>query len=80
MEKGKMLQIDGMTCCVLSSQNIGGSEYIYVAEVYDDDITEKFFVYKVTPDREYEKITNSNDLKRILPIFIDAMNKDLEEE
>lgn len=73
-KQGMMINIDDIECCVLDTQVIGEKTYIYVAEIVDEDITENFYVYLVNSKNEFEKVTNSNDLKNILPIFIQSMS------
>ena len=75
LEIGKMIQLDGIECCVLSKQTIENIQYIYVAEMSDDDITGNFYVYKIENDN-IEKVINSDELKDILPIFIKSMSSD----
>ena len=75
--QGTMVNIEGMDCCVLDSQIINEVNYIYVAEIVDEDITNNFYVYKVVSEEKFEKITNSDELKKILPIFVESMEKNL---
>ena len=74
LKREMMIDIDGMECCILDVQDIDGRKYIYVSEIVDEDITGNFYVYEVV-NKEFEKITNSDDLKRILPIFIQSMSE-----
>ncbi len=78
LEIGKMIQLDGIECCVLSIQNIENMQYIYVAEMTDDDITDNFYVYRITD--KFEKVVDSDELKKVLPVFIQKMSADLEGE
>lgn len=73
---GTMIDLDGIECCVLEQKDIGGVKYIYVAEIYDEDITENFYIYKIT-DNKAEKVINSEELKQILPIFIESMSSEI---
>jgi hypothetical protein len=78
LEIGKMIQLDGIECCVLSKQTIENIQYIYVAEMSDDDITDNFYVYRITD--KFERVVNSDELKNILPVFIQSMSEDLKGE
>lgn len=77
-EKGQFLELEGMEVCILDIQKNKEIDYLYVAEISDDDITGNFYVYKIV-DNKIEKVVNSDELKEVLPIFIASMsssNKD----
>lgn len=74
-QNGQMLELDGMDVCVLDVQKINELDYIYVGEIVDDDITGNFYVYKLR-DNNIEKVVNSDELKDVLPIFIESMSND----
>lgn len=76
-KQGMMINIDGMDCCVLDSQEISNETYIYVAEIVDEDITNNFYVYKIVSEEKFEKITNSDDLKNLLPLFVESIEENL---
>lgn len=75
LEEGQIIEFDGMNLCILNVQKINDLDYIYVAEMVDDDITGNFYVYKIENDN-IEKVINSDELKDILPIFIKSMSSD----
>ncbi|MBP3841121.1 MAG: hypothetical protein IK997_03220 [Bacilli bacterium] len=75
LEEGRIIEFDGMNLCILNVQKINDLDYIYVAEMVDDDITGNFYVYKIENDN-IEKVINSDELKDILPIFIKSMSSD----
>ena len=75
LEEGRIIEFDGMNLCILNVQKINDLDYIYVAEMVDDDITGNFYVYKIENDN-IEKVINSDKLKDILPIFIKSMSSD----
>ena len=77
LENGSIIELDGMNCCVLDIQNIDNITHIYVVEMEDDDITENFYVYRMNNNNFLEKVVNSDDLKKILPIFIQSMSNEL---
>ena len=77
LENGSIIELDGMNCCVLDIQNIDNITHIYVVEMEDDDITENFYVYRMNSNNFFEKVVNSDELKVILPIFIQSMSKEL---
>ena len=77
LENGSIIELDGMNCCVLDIQNIDNVTHIYVVEMEDDDITENFYVYRMNNNNFFEKVVNSDDLKKILPIFIQSMSNEL---
>ena len=77
LENGSIIELDGMNCCVLDIQNIDNVTHIYVVEMEDDDITENFYVYRMNSNNFFEKVVNSDELKVILPIFIQSMSKEL---
>ena len=77
LENGSIIELDGMNCCVLDIQNIDNITHIYVVEMEDDDITENFYVYRMNNNNFFEKVVNSDDLKKILPIFIQSMSNEL---
>lgn len=74
-KNGQMLELDGMDVCVLDVQKINELDYIYVGEIIDDDITGNFYVYKLK-NNNIEKVVNSDELKDVLPIFIESMSND----
>ena len=74
-KNGQMLELDGMDVCVLDVQKINELDYIYVGEIIDDDITGNFYVYKLR-NNNIEKVVNSDELKDVLPIFIESMSND----
>lgn len=78
LEIGKMIQLDGVECCILSIETIEGLQYIYVAEMFDGDITDNFYVYRITD--KIKKVVNSDELKNILPVFIQKMSEELKGE
>ena len=62
-----ILTINNENYLVLNTVNMEGEEYSYLAKLEDDDITGEFYVYKKDANtNEYVKITNSEDLRRIL--------------
>lgn len=77
LENGSIIELDGMNCCVLDIQNIDNITHIYVVEMEDDDISENFYVYRMNNNNFFEKVVNSDDLKKILPIFIQSMSNEL---
>ena len=76
-EKGTMLELDGVECCVLEEKEVNKISYLYVAEVADDDITGNFYLYKIN-DKVFEKVVNSDELKAVLPAFVESMTEELE--
>lgn len=77
LENGSIIELDGMNCCILDIQNIDNITHIYVVEMEDDDISENFYVYRINNNNFFEKVVNSDDLKKILPIFIQSMSNEL---
>lgn len=76
--EGKILEVEGINVCVLDVENVNGLDYIYAAEIVEDDITGNFYVYKVE-NQKVVKVTDSNELKKTLPLFIENMSKKSEE-
>ena len=74
MDSENIITIDGIQYYVLAKEEIDGSNYLYVGEIHEEDITGNFYVYKEEKD-SYRKITNSDELKEILPVMINAMNE-----
>ncbi len=70
MKQNEFLTLDGMECCVLVDTTVKNVRYLYVAELKDEDITGNFYLYKVVEENKYEKVTNSEQLKSILPVVI----------
>ena len=77
LNRGMMINIEGIECCILDVQNINETTYIYVAEILDEDITENFYVYKVISENKFEKVIDSDSLKSILPVFIESIQESL---
>lgn len=58
--------VDGNLCKLLTTAQVEGNEYLYLAKLEDDDISGDFFVYKKESNGDLTKITNSLELKKIL--------------
>ena len=43
--------------------------------MFDGDITDNFYVYRITD--KIKKVVNSDELKNILPVFIQKMSEEL---
>ena len=76
--EGQIIEVEGINVCVLDVENENGLDYIYAAEIVDNDITGNFYVYKVE-NQNIVKVTDSVELKEILPIFIGKISKKIEE-
>lgn len=76
--EGQMIEVEGINVCVLDVENKNGLDYIYAAEIVDNDITGNFYVYKVE-NQNIVKVTDSVELKEILPLFIGKISKKIEE-
>ena len=74
LDKDKIIVIDEIEYYILAEEEIKNKKYFYVAEIRDNDITGNFFVYKEDEKDIITKITNSEELKDILPIMINSMN------
>ena len=62
-----ILKINDENYLVLNTINMEGEEYSYLAKIEDDDINGEFYVYKKDKEtNDYVKITNSEELKKIL--------------
>ena len=58
-----------------------GETYLYLGQMEDDDILDKFYVYKYDEvNNVMVHITNSEKLKVLLRMFVDSINKELEEK
>ena len=70
-----ILKINEENYLVLKTTEINGEEYSYVAKIEENDINGEFYLYrKDTVSGEYVKITNSEELKRILTLVMADMN------
>ncbi len=67
MDQKDIIKLDGMNCYILVDELINDSRYLYVSELEDDDITENFYLYKEQGPGNYIKITDSEELKDVLP-------------
>lgn len=70
----KKVIIDGKEFYILVETEINNEKYLYVAEIIENDITGNFYVYKEEEQGVLTKITNSEELKEVLPILINLMN------
>ena len=77
-EKGQTLKANDIIFYILDIEKYENEDYLYLAKMEDDDITEDFHVYKV--DKETNKlihITDSEKLKVILPLFIKNLQAEI---
>ena len=76
LDTNDIIELDGITCCILLDEIINGTRYLYVSELEDEDITENFYLYKEVQG-EYTRLTDSEELKKVLPSVIQLLNKQL---
>lgn len=74
MEEGKKIILDGKECYVLVDDIVKGDRYLYVAEIENEDTTGNFYLYKVTGEKQYQKVVDGLQLKAILPTIVSIMS------
>lgn len=67
MNKDRIININGVDCYVVVDEVINGIKYLYLTELEEDDITEKFYVYKEQEPGNLIKVSDEEELKEVLP-------------
>lgn len=79
-EREQIIEINNTDYYVVDVQIYEGETYLYLGQMEDDDILDKFYVYKYDEvNNVMVHITNSEKLKVLLRMFVDSINKELEE-
>lgn len=80
-EREQIIEINNTDYYVVDVQIYEGETYLYLGQMEDDDILDKFYVYKYDEvNNVMVHITNSEKLKVLLRMFVDSINKELEEK
>ncbi len=72
--------INGVDYYILLNDVILGVRYIYASEYEDDDITERFNIFKEVVHNKFEVVSDGKELRRILPIILQLINERMQEE
>ena len=79
-EREQIIEINNTDYYVVDVQIYEGETYLYLGQMEDEDILDKFYVYKYDEvNNVMVHITNSEKLKVLLRMFVDSINKELEE-
>ena len=80
-EREQIIEINNTDYYVVDVQMYEGETYLYLGQMEDEDILDKFYVYKYDAiNNVMVHITNSEKLKVLLKMFVDSINKELEEK
>ena len=80
-EREQIIEINNTDYYVVDVQIYEGETYLYLGQMEEEDILDKFYVYKYDEvNNVMVHITNSEKLKVLLRMFVDSINKELEEK
>ena len=78
-KEGTVEKLNGIDCYILLNEVIHDHHYLYTSEFEDDDITDRFNIYKEVEQDHYEILSDPEEIKKVLPVILKILNDKINE-
>lgn len=81
LKREQEIKIDRKTYYIIETLEYEKEEYIYVQEIINDELVDKYMIYKYNKEQNaMMPITEKTKTEILLKLFIESITKDLGEE